>query len=62
MKGEYISIETLRMYQEIEKENKKLHEIIEKAKSYVLECEEELLPISPGWIRDLLNILGDSNE
>jgi hypothetical protein len=53
MKGEYISIETLKVYQEIEKENKELHEKIYKAKSYVLECEEELLPYSPGWIRDL---------
>jgi len=62
MKGEYISIETLRIYQDIEKENKELQEKINKARSYVLECEEELLPISPGWIRDLLNILGDSND
>ena len=30
MKGEYISIETLRIYQEIEKENKELQEKINK--------------------------------
>lgn len=35
MKGEYISIETLRIMQDLEKENKELQNIIKEAKEYV---------------------------
>jgi hypothetical protein len=35
MKGEYISIETSKIMADIEKENKELHEIIEKAIKYI---------------------------
>lgn len=35
MKEEYISIETLRIWQEIEKENKQLYEIKNKAINYI---------------------------
>ena len=65
MEGEYISIETLRIYQEIEKENKELQEKINKAIQYiknntwtddyghnVIEDDEEYL----------LKTLGDKNE
>ena len=73
MQGEYISIETLRIYQDIEKENKKLHEKIDKAIEYIKnhsKCGgsfiddkfviEYIDEIYNGM--ELLNILGDSNE
>lgn len=77
MKGEYISIETLKMYQEIEKENKELHEKIDKAIEYVntwlvdeysicvpdKEYPDTACVYEPKAIDNLLNILnGDSNE
>ena len=72
MNGEYISIETARITQELEKENKKLQERIDKAIEYILENEE---PIKLGEhehfafyrfqlddTEELLNILqGDNN-
>ena len=68
MKGEIISIETLRIYQAIEKENKELQEKIDKAIEYIT---TEQLYTNYQWgksqyskiLKDLLNILnGENNE
>jgi len=73
MKGEYISIETLKIWQEVEKENEELHKKINKAIEYIKnhsKCGgsfidnkfviEYIDEIYNGM--ELLNILGDSNE
>lgn len=65
MKGEYISIETLRIYQEIEKENKELHEKIDKAIEYIKDkYDDDLFDDTLTQFQDnLLNILrGDNYE
>ena len=49
MKGEYISIETLKMYQEIEKENKELQEENKKLKEEVKRLK---FILSGHWERD----------
>ena len=65
MNGEYISIETLRTYQEIEKENKELQERINKATEYI-KNNSGIDDYGHNVIEDdkeyLLNILGDKDE
>ena len=62
MKGEYISIETLEIMSEIEKENKRLQERIEKAVEYIKDYDKK--PIK-SWNEPknvLLEILGDKEN
>lgn len=51
MKGEYISIETLRIMQELEKENKKLQEENIKLKELCDKYEEEHNTVFQIWLK-----------
>lgn len=66
MKGEYISIETLRIWQEVEKENEELRTKINKAIEYIkYNATSNYFDETANMFRremDLLDILGDSNE
>ena len=66
MKGEYISIETLEIMSEIEKENKQLQERIDKARKCLEEYTEivgkPLVGITANFIYNLEYILGDKEN
>lgn len=63
MKGEYISIETLEIMSEIEKENKRLQERIDKSIEYIKNKQEDINnggnDMSYRQLTVLLEILGD---
>lgn len=64
MKGEYISVETLKILQDMEKENKELQNKIEKAKEYIGKVCESKNDVNPYTLHapTLLNILEGNNE
>lgn len=68
MKGEYISIETAKIMEEIEKENRKLQDIIDKAIKYIWSTKYEFGDLEQDYedfaidVYKLLEILeGDNN-
>lgn len=62
MKTEIISIETLRIWQEIEKENKKLQSKINKAIKYIKKIINENKEWTMCDEENLLRILGDYDD
>lgn len=62
MKTEIISIETLRIWQEIEKENKKLQSKINKAIKYIKKIINENKEWTMCDEEELLKILGDYDD